>query len=134
MEKAEKILETGQIPPAKPLAFLSLNRDGQFDDAYEDGPVGNRSITGRSYTPNVFLTNFPPNTPIDVDLGPRLGYEYYIFLVTPEEIIEQNLRVFPNPSTEFSFVFNVPMGGEGNWHLDIEVERAIFQSGIGYIR
>jgi hypothetical protein len=106
-EKSLEILSSKSIYPSVPGTYLSVNSEGVFDVASPTGPKGAGWISGRSKIPNIFLTDTLPSLLEMEDFGSNHD-KYCAFTISVEDIINQNLRVYQNPSKEYSNIFNIP--------------------------
>lgn len=106
-DSAARILVSGGIKPSVPNTYLSINLKGEFDEYAPTGPEGAGWISGRSNTPNIFLTNTPPELILSEDFGSN-NEKNCVFIITIEDILSQNLVVFQNPSKEYPNIYNVP--------------------------
>ena len=84
-----------------------MNLEGKFDYEYPTGPKGAGWIGGRSNTPNIFLTDTSPEFMKIQDFGSNQDKQY-AFMITIEDIISQDLRIYPNPSKEYPNIYNIP--------------------------
>ncbi len=119
--EALDIHKSGFIEPWEAWSYMSVNLIGEFDsampldgsgesctrrEAIEAAEKGREGwIGGRSYVPNIFLTDS-----LEVRMPLRGSAEIltHAYAFTVKEIMEQGLRVFKNPSAEFPNLYNVP--------------------------
>lgn len=119
--EAEEIEGTGFILPCDVWSYMSVNLNGDFDhsfpldysgqscpnrkvmEAVEKGQKG--WISGRSYVPNIFLSDS-----LDTRMPLRGNKEEltHAYTFTVQEIMKQGLKVFKNPSAEFPTLYNIP--------------------------